>query len=35
MYGASQARVKGMDRPQNLNRLFDVRHWRANQSLLK
>jgi hypothetical protein len=35
MHGAGQARVKGMDGAQNLDRFVDLRDWSADQSLLK
>ena len=34
MYGASQARVKGMDGANDLHRLLDICHWGADQRLL-
>ena len=35
MHGAGQARVKGMDGAQNLHRLVDLGHRRADQRSLK
>ena len=35
VHGAGEARVKGVDRANDLDRLFEVGHRRANQRLLQ
>jgi hypothetical protein len=35
VHGAGQTRVKGMNGPDNFNRLLEAGHWRTDKRLLK